>query len=70
MKSKIWTLIVLAVLVVSLGSFLFIFVENKVEPRLGSIPYVFWTGLLVAILLVVLTYLGSLFFPHEETKKA
>lgn len=70
MKSKIWTLIVLAVLIVSVGSFLFLFVENKIEPKLGSIPFVFWTGLLVAIALVVLTALGALFFPHEEVKKA
>lgn len=70
MKSKIWTIIVLAVLLVSVGSFLFLFVENKVEPRLGGVPFVFWSGLLVAIVLVVLTYLGSLFFPHEESKKA
>ncbi|MBN7810244.1 hypothetical protein J0A68_04705 [Algoriphagus sp. H41] len=70
MKSKIWTIIVLAVLLVSVGSFLFLFVEHKVEPRLGGVPFVFWSGLLVAIVLVVLTYLGSLFFPHEESKKA
>ncbi len=70
MKSKIWNIIVLVVLILSVGSFLFLFVDNKVEPRLGDIPFVFWTGLLVAILLVGLTYLGSVFFPHEENKKA
>ncbi|WP_026967891.1 hypothetical protein [Algoriphagus terrigena] len=69
MKSKIWNIIVLAVLIVSVGSFLFLFVENKVTPKLGSVPFVFWAGLLVAILLVGLTYLGSVFFPHEESKK-
>ncbi len=69
MKSKIWTLIVLAVLVVTVGSFLILFVENKVDPRLGSVPYVFWTGLVVAVALVVLTALGAVFFPHEEAKK-
>lgn len=70
MKSKIWKLIVLVVLILSFGSFLFLFKENKIDPRLGGIPFVFWTGLLVAILLVVLTFLGSRFFPHEENKRA
>jgi len=70
MKSKIWNLIVLVVLILSFGSFLFLFKENKIDPRLGGIPFVFWTGLLVAILLVVLTFLGSRFFPHEENKRA
>ncbi len=70
MKSKIWNTIVLVVLILSFGSFLFLFKENQVNPRLGSIPFVFWTGLLLAVLLVVLTYLGSRFFPQEESKKA
>lgn len=70
MKSKIWNSIVLAVIGLSVGSFLFLFRENKVDPRLGNIPFVFWTGLLVTILLVGLTFLASRFFPHEESKKA
>lgn len=70
MKSKIWNSIVLAVLILSVGSFLFLFRENKVDPRLGDVPFVFWTGLLVTVLLVGLTFLASRFFPYEESKKA
>jgi drug/metabolite transporter (DMT)-like permease len=70
MKSKIWKIIVLAVFVTSIGSFLFVFEENKIDPRLGGIPFVFWTALLVAVLLVVLTFLGSRFFPHDDSGKA
>lgn len=70
MKPKIWNSIVLTVIFLSVGSFLFLFREDKVDPRLGDIPFVFWTGLLVTILLVGLTFLASRFFPHEESKKA
>ncbi|GAA0877904.1 hypothetical protein GCM10009119_08720 [Algoriphagus jejuensis] len=70
MKSKIWKIIVLAVLITSIGSFLFLFKENKVDPRLGGIPFIFWTGFALAALLVAMTYLGAQFFPHEENKKA
>jgi anaerobic C4-dicarboxylate transporter len=69
MKSKIWTSIVLAVLVLTVGSFLFLFKENKIDPRLGGVPYVFWTGFLVTVVIVGLTFLASRFFPHHESKK-
>jgi hypothetical protein len=69
MKVKKWNTIVLTVVLLSVGSFLLLFVEDRIEPRLGSVPFVFWTGLLVAILLVVLTFLASFFFPYKESKK-
>lgn len=69
MKSNIWKSIVFVVLLLSVGSFFFLFEENKVDPKLGSIPYVFWVGFLVTVLLVGLTFLASRFFPHEEAKK-
>jgi hypothetical protein len=70
MKVKIWNTIVLTVVVLSVGSFLFLFVEDRVEPRLGCVPFIFWTGLVVAILLVGLTFLASIFFPYKESKDA
>ncbi len=68
MKPKIWNLIVLAVLVITVGSFLFLFRENRYSPELWNIPYVFWTGFLVTVLLVLATYLGSIFFPFHDSK--
>ncbi|WP_373524104.1 hypothetical protein [Aquiflexum sp.] len=69
MKPKIWNLIVLAVLFITVGSFVFIFRENKRSPELLNIPYVFWTGFLVTALIVLATYLGSRFFPYHDTKE-
>ena len=69
MKLKIWNLIVLAVLVITIGSFAFLFRENKYSPELWNIPYVFWTGFLATVLLVLATYLGSRFFPYHDPKE-
>lgn len=68
MKPKIWNLIVFAVLVITIGSFIFLFRENQHTPALWNIPYVFWTGFLVTVLIVLATYLGSRFFPFHEPK--
>lgn len=69
MKSKQWKTLVLIVILMTVGSFLFLFNENKLEPILAGIPFVFWTGLLVTILVVFATFLGSKFFPFEDPKK-
>lgn len=69
MKPKIWNILVLLIVLLTVGSFLFLFVEGKVEPRLVNIPFAFWTGFLVTILVVFATYLGSRFFPFEDPKK-
>lgn len=69
MKSKIWNTIIFAVLALAVSSYWLIFEENKLEPTLWNIPFIFWSGFLIAVLVVVLTYLGSVFFPHEDPKK-
>lgn len=69
MKLKIWNILVLLIVLLTVGSFLLLFVEERVEPRLGNIPFAFWTGLLVTTLVVFATYLGSKFFPFEDPKK-
>ncbi|MBN3581786.1 hypothetical protein JYB64_05260 [Algoriphagus aestuarii] len=69
MKSKSWNLLVLLVILLTAGSFLFIFKENQTDPSLGSVPYIFWTGLLITGFLVFATFLGSKLFPFEDPKK-
>lgn len=69
MRSKIWNILVVTVLTLSIVSFLFLFEENKVEPTLASVPFAFWTGFLVTVAIVVLTFLASRFFPYQESKK-
>lgn len=69
MKSKTWNILVVTVLVLSILSFLFLFEENKVDPRLANVPFAFWTGFLVTVIIVILTFLASRFFPHQESNK-
>lgn len=69
MNSKIWNILVLTVLALSIVSFLFLFEENKVEPSIAKIPFAFWTGFLVTVVIVALTFLASRFFPYQESKK-
>lgn len=66
MKPKVWTFIVGSVLVLSLASFLFLFRENTLQPKLGEVPFIFWSSFLLTVLIVALTYLGSRFFPYKE----
>lgn len=69
MQSKQWKILVLVVICLTLGSFLFLFKENKLEPILAGIPFVFWTGFLITALVVFATFLGSKLFPFEDPKK-
>ena len=69
MKSKIWNAIIFAVIALPVGSYWLVFEENKLTPELFKIPFIFWTGFLITVLVVMLTYLGSIFFPHEDPKQ-
>lgn len=69
MQFKQWKTLVLTVTILTVGAFLFLFKENKLEPTLVSIPFTFWTGFLLTVLIVFATFLGSKFFPFEDPKK-
>ncbi len=66
MRIIYWRILVAAVVVVALVSFLFIFRTDVTEPRLGPIPFIFWSSFLLTVVLVVLTYLGSKIFPYKD----
>ena len=36
------------------------------EPSLGGVPYTLWTGILVAAVLVVLTFVATRVYPPEQ----
>ena len=70
MTFKPWHALASAVFLLSVVSFLWIFQEGKIDPALGSIPYVFWTSFMVTLLIVIATFVGSLIFPHKDTPKS
>ncbi len=69
MKPKIWNAIIFAVLALAVGSYWLVFEENKLAPELFNIPFIFWSGFLISVLVVALTFLASVFFPHDDPKK-
>lgn len=69
MKSKQWKQLVLAVIVLTVSSYLFIFKEGKLVPTLADVPFVFWSGFLITVLVVFATFIGSKVFPFEDPKK-
>ncbi|MBN7816108.1 hypothetical protein [Algoriphagus pacificus] len=69
MKSKSWNLLVLSVILLTVVAYLFLFSEQKIDPELGSVPYIFWTGFIVTVVVVFATFLGSKLFPYEDPKK-
>lgn len=70
MKKKIWRLLVSFIIVLTLVSFLIIFKENKITPTLAGIPFIFWSGFLASVLIVLATYLASKIFPYEEPSES
>ena len=40
--------------------------SGQTEPRLGSIPYTLWMGFLFSFLLLSLTIIGVIYYPHKE----
>ncbi|MCE7054886.1 hypothetical protein LZF95_09400 [Algoriphagus sp. AGSA1] len=69
MKSKLWKQLVLAVLVLTACSYLFLFKEEKSDPSLANVPFAFWSGFLITVLVVLATFIGSKVFPFDDPKK-
>lgn len=70
MKPKTWNTLWISVLILTLISFIFLFKEDKLNPQLFGIPYIFWIGFLVTCLIVAATFIASKVFPYQETKKS
>ncbi|MEQ6119202.1 hypothetical protein [Reichenbachiella sp. MALMAid0571] len=63
-KSLYWNLCIAGVILVSILSFTPLVLPVGIyEPMLFGVPYSLWMGILVAILLVFLTYLGTKVHP-------
>jgi antibiotic biosynthesis monooxygenase (ABM) superfamily enzyme len=66
MKFKPWNLIVFLVVLLTIVAFEFFFKEEKISPKIGNIPFAFWSGFLLTVVIVLFTYLGAKFFPHKD----
>lgn len=70
MKSKIWNLIVFTILTIAVFSYGIVFEESKPAPTLWHIPFIFWSSFLITVLVVLFTFLGSLFFKGEKIEES
>lgn len=70
MKLKPWHFLASAVFLLSIFSFWFIFQEDKTNPYIGSVPFIFWSSFVITVLIVLATFLGSIIFPQEDSPKS
>lgn len=63
-KSTYWHLCIAGVVLVSILTFTpLVIPEGIYQPMLAGVPYTLWMGIVVAIVLVTLTYFGTKFHP-------
>jgi membrane protease YdiL (CAAX protease family) len=65
--SKYWRLACIAVVLLVVITFTPLIVPHGVyTPEILGLPYTLWTGILIAMLLVMLTFIGSWVYPAKE----
>jgi hypothetical protein len=65
-KQRLWKLCCVGALLLCILTFTPIVIPNgDFSPQLLGFPYSFWTGILIAIALVSLTYIGARVHPKE-----
>lgn len=70
-KAKHWNICCGIAIILSLLTFTpFIIPQNVYEPRLMGVPYTLWTSFIITVMLVILTYIGTIVHPgvHKEDK--
>jgi len=70
-KKALWWICCISAAVIVIISFTSLAIpENTSEPRWMGMPYVLWVSMLLSVLLVVLTVLGTLVHPgNRQTEK-
>lgn len=68
-RNMIWNLCCVLVVIISLLTFTpLITPSQKYTPELMGMPYTLWTGIIQAIVLVLLTFIGTIIHPGNKTK--
>ncbi len=68
MKITYWKILVWSVVIIAFISYLFIFKLGQTEPSLLSLPFIFWSGIVMTTVLVILTFIGARIFPYKEDR--
>lgn len=68
-KQFYYNILVVAAIILAVLTFTPLVIPyGKYEPTLFHLPYTLWTGLLVAILFVTMTWIASKIHPYNEEK--
>ncbi len=68
-NTKRWRLLTALAVVLCIITFTPLVIPQGIyKPELFGIPYTLWTGFLITVALVVLTYLGTKVYHHDEEK--
>jgi len=69
-KKFFYRILVAAAVIISCLTFTPLVIPyGKFEPSFLSLPYTLWTGLLVSVLLVLITFLATRIHPGKEENK-
>jgi len=67
-RKWIWrALCAIAILLTLLALSPLVMPKGQHRPELAGLPYTLWMGILVSVLLVAITYLGTLFHPGRDS---
>lgn len=65
-KRLYWTICCLFASLLCVLTFTSVIIPYRVyQPSLSGFPYTFWTGILIAVCLVILTFIGARVHPKE-----
>ncbi len=65
-NKRIWQLCCFLVFVIVVLGFTIAIPQNTFQPQIWGFPFTLWMGILLSILLVVLTVLGTLVHPGNK----
>lgn len=69
MQQKIRRFLVSLIIALTLTSFLNAFKNDQLTPSLEGVPYIFWSGFFITVLVVLATHLTSKILPYSERVK-
>lgn len=69
-KSLVWKILVVAAVSLAVIAFTpLVIPPDRYTPFLFGMPFTLWSGLLIAVLFVVLTWMGSKVYPYSNPEK-
>jgi len=66
-KHKSWKVICITAIILAIVTFTPLVIPySQSRPMLGNLPYTLWMGILIYIILVILTFIGTRVYPDND----